>query len=227
MVPVDHGRRPGKPEHLFHDRRLDTDSAAGGGAWPTSKTEAGNYLVWYWGAQCSITSTATVSQTTTGPVPAAAKQCVAPEAIVNPTVATGFDPGPGPVPGNGQNSATLPFKNFQISDVGTNFDYTFRAGLFAGDYSGNSSGPIVTGKGAGGQALPSGPTLVTGGVPARRPRRSPGRNPICEQSDVFFDRFSNKGGGQKHADETGGKADQSFLVAPCPASIKDKKQGDG
>ena len=27
--------------------------------------------------------------------------------------------------------------------------------------------------------------------------------------------------------QTGAKADQSFLVAPCPASIKDKKQGDG
>ena len=47
--------------------------------------------------------------------------------------------------GNGQNSATLPFKNFQISDIGSNFDYSFRAGLFAGDYSGNTSGPIVNG----------------------------------------------------------------------------------
>jgi hypothetical protein len=56
-----------------------------------------------------------VSQTTTGPVPAGAKQCVAPEAVVNPTVETGFDPGPGPVPGNGQNSATLPFKKLFLA----------------------------------------------------------------------------------------------------------------
>ena len=168
-----------------------------------------------------------MSQTTTGPVPAGARQCVAPEAIVNPTVATGFDPGAGPVPGNGQNSATLPFKNFQISDVGTNFDYSFRAGLFAGDYSGNSSGPIVTGNGGGGQVAAFWTDARNGRGSGTPTSTQPGRNPICEQSDVFFDRFTNKGGGQKHADETGGKADQSFLVAPCPASIKDKKQGDG
>jgi hypothetical protein len=207
----------------FHDRRLDTNSPVGGGAWPTSKTEVGNYLVWYWGAQCSITSTQTVSQTTTGPVPAGARQCVAPEAVVNPTVATGFDPGAGPVPGNGQNPNTLPFDNFQISDVGTNWDYSFRAGLFAGDYSGNSSGPIVTGDG-GNQASAFWTDARNGRGSGTPTSTQPGRNPICEQSDVFFDRFSIKGGGRKHNDEQGGNADQSFLVAPCPAAIKDKRQ---
>src|SRR4051794_6353095 len=64
----------------FHDRRLDTSSPVGAGAWPTSKTEQGNYLVWYWGAQCTISQTQTVTQTTTGPVPRGASQCVAPEA---------------------------------------------------------------------------------------------------------------------------------------------------
>src|SRR5205823_2899768 len=64
----------------FHDRRLDTTSPIGGGAWPTSKTEQGNYLVWYWGAQCSITTTATVTTGNTT-VPGAASQCVAPEAV--------------------------------------------------------------------------------------------------------------------------------------------------
>jgi hypothetical protein len=207
----------------FHDRRLDTNSAVGDGAWPTSKTEVGNYLVWYWGAQCSITSTQTVGQTTTGPVPAGARQCVAPGAVVNPTVATGFDPGPGPVPGNGQASNTVPFDNFQISDVGTNWDYSFRAGLFAGDYSGNSSGPIVTGDG-GSQAAAFWTDARNGRGSGTPTSTQPGRNPICEQSDVFFDRFSIKGGGRKHNDEQGGNADQSFLVAPCPAAIKDKRQ---
>lgn len=205
----------------FHDRRLDTDSPVGGGAWPTSKTEEGNYLVWFWGAQCSITETATVHQTTTGPVPAGARQCVAPEAVVNPTVAAGTDPGSGLVPGNGQNSSTLPFNNFQISDIGSNWDYSFRAGLFAGDYTGNSSGPIVSGDSNQGASIWTDARNGRGsGTPTTT---QPGRNPICEQSDVFFDRYTVRGGGRKHDDEKGDKADQSLLVAPCPADIKDKK----
>jgi hypothetical protein len=207
----------------FHDRRLDTDSPIGGGAWPASKTEEGNYLVWYWGAQCTITQTTTVTSTATGPVPAGAKQCVAPEAVVNPSVATGFNPGAGPIPGNGQNSSTLPFNNFQISDIGTNFDYSFRAGLFAGDYSANVSGPIVSGDDNQTAAFWTDARNGRGsGTPTTT---QPGRNPVCEQSDVFFDRFSSSGGGHKHADENGQKADNSLLVAPCPDDIKDKKQG--
>ena len=213
----------------FHDRRQDTDSPIGGGAWPTSKTEQGNYLVGYWGGSCKITQTVTVSQTTTGPVPSGARQCVAPEAVVNPTVVTGFNPGTGPVPGNGQNSATLPFRNFQISDVATNFDYTFRAGLFAGDYSNNSSGPIVSGASGNdnydnsGQAMAMWTDARNGRGSGTPTSTQPGRNPICEQSDVFFDRYNlsaqgnDNGGGNGHAD-------QSFLVAPCPTGIQDKHQ---
>jgi hypothetical protein len=211
----------------FNDRRLDTDSPIGDGAWPTSKTEQGNYLVWYWGGTCRITQTVTVSQTTTGPVPAGARQCVAPEAVVNPTVATGFNPGAGPVPGNGQNPATLPFRNFQISDVGSNFDYTFRAGLFAGDYSGNSSGPIASGSGGGegdnsGQALAFWTDARNGRGSGTPTTTQPGRNPICEQSDVFLDRYNLSTQGSDHGG--GGHADQSFLVAPCPSGIQDKHQ---
>jgi hypothetical protein len=209
----------------FHDRRLDTNSPVGSGAWPASKTEQGNYLVWYWGGQCTITQTATVSSTGTGPVPAGARQCVAPEAVVNPTVATGFNPGAGPVPGNGQNRSTLPFDNFQISDVGTNWDYSFRAGLFAGDYSGNTSGATVTGDGERTVALFTDARNGRGsGTPTST---QPGRNPICEQSDVFFDSYSSSGGGKKHGDENGNQADGSFLVAPCPADIKDKRGDNG
>ncbi len=226
-----------KAGHLnvsFHDRRLDTDSPVGVGAWPTSKTEVGNYLVWYFGATCTISSTTTVTQTTTGPVPAGAKQCVAPEAVVNPTVATGFNPGAGPVPGNDQNSSTLPFRNFQISDVGSNFDYSFRAGIFAGDYSGNSSGPVVSGDAKGGENNKAAAVWTD----ARNGRGSgaptslqPGRNPICEQSDVFFDRYnlSGKNDGDDGDGDKGGNrhADQSFLISPCPPGIQDKKQDRG
>src|SRR6185312_1638977 len=167
------------------DRRLDTSSPIGSGAWPTSKTELGNYLVWFWGAQCSITSTATVSQVGTGAVPSGARQCVAPEAVVNPTAATGFNPGAGPVPGNGQSSATIPWRNFQVSDIGSNFDYTFRAGLFAGDYTSNSSGPVVGVNDNQRQAMTTWTDARNGrgsGTPATT---QPGRNPICEQSDIF------------------------------------------
>jgi hypothetical protein len=208
----------------FHDRRLDTSSPAGVGPWPTSKTEVGNYLTWFWGGRCKITATETVSQTTTGPVPAGASQCVAPEAVVNPTVATGFNPGPGPVPGNNQNSATLPFNNFRVSDVPSNWDYTFRAGLFGGDYTMNATGSIN-------------PNLKNGDDPnankmyglwtdARNGRGSggaaasdlePGRNPICEQSDVFFDKLTAAGGG--------GAGDLTpWLDTPCPLAMQDHKK---
>jgi hypothetical protein len=206
----------------FHDRRNDTDSPIGDGAWPLSKTEVGNYLVWYWGAGCQVTQTAKVSAP--GAIPPGASQCLAPEAVVNPSSVTGFNPGAGPVPGNGQNSATLPFRNFQISDVGTNFDYSFRAGLFAGDYSGNSSGSInpasANDDGQGAAFWTDARNGRGSGTPTST---EPGRNPICEQSDVFFDRYSLTGGNTAGR----GKADSSFLIAPCPPSIQDKGAGHG
>ncbi|TMG48764.1 MAG: exo-alpha-sialidase [Chloroflexi bacterium] len=208
----------------FHDRRLDTDSPVAGGAWPTSKTEVGNYLVWYWGAQCKITQTQTVSQTTTGPVPSGASQCVAPEAVVNPTVATGFNPGAGPIPGNGQNSATLPFRNFQISDLGTNFDYSFRAGIFAGDYSGNTSGPTVNGDSDGNQAMAVWTDARNGRGSGAPTSFQPGRNPICEQSDAFFQKYNSENGGRG---SKGNASDSDvFLVAPCPGDIQERGIGN-
>jgi hypothetical protein len=209
---------------VFHDRRLDTSSPAGMGAWPTSKTEVGNYLVWNWGAQCRISQTRTVTQTGTGPVPSGASQCVAPEAVVNPTAATGFNPGAGPVPGNNQDSRTLPFRNFQVSDFGTNFDYTFRAGLFAGDYNGNATGPkLPNGNDNGEDRTAAFFTDARNGRGSGDPTSTqPGRNPICEQSDVFFDTYSSWYGGNG---ARGGSQDSNvFLVAPCPTDIKDHRQ---
>ena len=215
----------------FHDRRLDTSSPIGSGAWPTSKTEQGNYLVWYWGATCTITQTQTVSQLTTGPVPNGASQCVAPEAVVNPTVATGFNPGAGPIPGNNQNPRTLPFRNFQISDTPSNFDYSFRAGIFAGDYSGNTVGPRdPTANELGGNKAATLWTDARNGRGSGAPTTlQPGRNPICEQSDVFFDAFGINGGfggGDGDRGDRGDRADQTaFLVTPCPSAIQDKGAG--
>jgi hypothetical protein len=210
----------------FHDRRLDTTSPVGAGPWPTSKTEVGNYLVWFWGGTCQITSTVTVHQTTTGPVPAGAGQCVAPEAIVNPTVATGFNPGAGPIPGNNQNSATLPFKNFQVSDVPSNWDYTFRAGIFAGDYTGNATGSIDPALNQNGDD-PNRNKAYGLWTDARNGRGSggstaqdtqPGRNPICEQSDVFFDSLKATGAGGSGAGDL-----TPWLDTPCPLAMQDKK----
>jgi hypothetical protein len=210
----------------FHDRRNDTNSPVGVGAWPASKTEKGNYLVWYWGATCRISQTQTVTQTTSGPVPQGASQCVAPEAVVNPTVATGFNPGTGPVPGQNQNPRTLPFRNFQISDVGTNWDYSFRAGIFAGDYSGNTSGPIVGSGDSNGQAAAFWTDARNGRGSGTPTSTQPGRNPICEQSDVFFGHYNLGGEGNNNGGDANSGADQSFLIAPCPSGIQDKTQGD-
>lgn len=212
----------------FHDRRLDTSSPAGSGAWPTSKTEVGNYLVWYWGAQCRITHAPTVSQATSGPVPSGASECTAPEAVVNPTAATGFNPGAGPVPGQNQNSATLPFRNFQISDVGSNFDYSFRAGIFAGDYSGNASGPTVASGGDNaGEGERGSRDVIAVWTDARNGRGSgaptslqPGRNPICEQSDVFFKIYGGRNGGEGSNGREGDSVN-GFLVAPCGGDMRD------
>jgi hypothetical protein len=213
--------RDGRLTVTFHDRRLDRTSAPAG-AWPTSRTEDGNYLVWYWGASCQITQTQTVS--TPGPVPAGDRECAAPEATVLPPATGAVNPGSGPVPGNGQNPSTLPFRNFQVSDVPSNFDYTFRAGIFAGDYSGNLTGPInPAGDRSDGDNVAA--ALWTD---ARNGRGSgaptsfePGRNPICEQSDVFYDSWGAQG---RSGGSGGNSVDQSaFLVTPCPGQAQDHR----
>jgi hypothetical protein len=188
----------------FHDRRLDTTSTLS--EWPTSHTRTGNYLAWFWGAQCTITTTGptVVSQ----PVPAAAAQCVVPEA----TVTTGspgaaLDPGSGPQPG--QSQSAFPFKNFTISDVPFNLDYAFRAGIFMGDYNNLAVGPDGTAY-----------AFWTDARNGRSSRTQAGRNPACEQSDVYVDSFSAQSGGSaKNAPSQ--DVINAFSVTPCPTDIKD------
>jgi hypothetical protein len=213
----------------FHDRRLDTSSPVGVGAWPSSKTEQGNYLVWFWGAKCRVTDTATVSQRTMGgSIPAGARQCVAPEATINPglfgaTPSGNVNAPPGAVPGQNENPATLPFRNFQVSETPSNWDYTFRAGLFAGDYTGNVTGPINPLQKAHGRDRGQAFGLWTD---ARNGRGSgdptsfqPGRNPICEESDVFFDSLQAAG---EDGDGRGNGDLAPWLVTPCPLASQDK-----
>jgi hypothetical protein len=188
------------------DRRLDTNSVAH--EWPTSRQRPGNYLVWTWAAQCRVSaSTMTPGQ-----------GCVAPTAAVIPQPTAPQDQGNALLP----EQTVFPFRNFKVSDVPSNFDYCFRAGIFCGDYEsiavshGRDHGDDDD-NGGGARAA----VLFTD---ARNGRSSggpaggttfpsqPGRNPACEQSDVFFDSFSARNGGR------GGSAGPitPFLVTPCP-----------
>jgi hypothetical protein len=187
------------------DRRLDTDSVDH--EWPASRQRPGNYLVWTWAAQCRVRE----SSMTPG------RACVAPTAVVIPQPTEPVNPGNELFP----EQTVFPFRNFQVSDVPSNFDYTFRAGLFAGDYTGNVTGSIdpVTNKNGDDPNADAQYGLWTD---ARNGRGSgdptsfeAGRNPICEQSDVFFDRLNGPDKG-KAVDPT------PWIVTPCPLGATDK-----
>jgi hypothetical protein len=190
-----------KKGHLnvaFKDRRLDVGSVPH--EWPTSRQRPGNYLVWTWGAQCTVNASN-------------ATACVAPGAAVIPQPGAPINPGAGPVPGQGPTFLGR-YHNFGISDVPSNLDYGFRAGIFLGDYDVVATVDDDTkvyahftdarnGRSSGG---PAGGTT--------RPSQ-PGRNPTCEQSDVMVDECSSESAdaGQKQAKSE----DAMFLVTPCPA----------
>jgi len=212
----------------FKDRRLDTNSVAH--EWPTARAAGrpGNYLVWTWGGQCTIDSTASVAGP--GTIPANARDCLAPGAGVvepvlgqcltldeegNVVVAPGQCPNapPGVVPGQG-NQFRGPFHNFGISDFPSNYDYCFRSGIFCGDYDVVATVDDDTkvyshftdarnGRSSGGPGGTTPPTAQSG------------RNPGCEQSDVMVDEYSSESAdaGQKEPK----KEDAMFLVTPCPA----------
>jgi len=194
---------------VFHDRRLDTSSTAG--EWPTSRAapngRPGNYLVWNFGAQCSITSTATVTAATTS-IPSGAKQCLSDQAavITQPTGPVDITSGAA-VPG--ANQTGLPFRNFNVSDTASNWDYTFRAGIFAGDYNNVNIGTDGTAW-----------AVWTDARNGRSSRGEAGRNPICEQSDIFDDEYSSNNGGTVRNSATQGM--ENYLVPPCPAEAVDK-----
>ncbi len=177
----------------FKDRRLDTDSVAH--EWPTSRNRPGNYLVWTWGAQCKVSQPDS-------------RQCLAPGATEDPQPTAPVDPGPDPVPGQGnQYLGTL--KNFQVSDVPSNYDYSFRAGIFAGDYEN-----IAVSDDHGDHSDPFAINVFTDARNGRSSRNQAGRNPICEQSDIFFDIYPALGAQSDSATTNYAP----FLVTPCPAA---------
>jgi len=194
---------------VFYDRRLDTASTVG--EWPTSRAapngRPGNYLVWNFGAQCSITTTATVTATTTT-IPAAASQCLGNEAAVIAQPTAPPNPASGAViPGGFQ--TTFPFRNFNVSDTASNWDYTFRAGIFAGDYNNVAIGPDMTAW-----------AFWTDARNGRSARAQPGHNPICEQSDVFDDEYSAQSAGTTRNSAT--QSMDLYLATPCPLEAQDK-----
>ena len=102
-----------------------------------------------------------------------------------------------------------------MSDVPSNYDYTFRAGIFAGDYesvavSRNRAHTLMTdarnGRSSGGPA--GGATFPS----------QPGRNPACEQSDVFYDSWESDD--DAHGQDRPSRDDAAFLVTPCPVDTR-------
>jgi hypothetical protein len=175
---------------VWMDRRLDTDSVAS--EWPTSRSRPGNYLTWFWGAQCSVGSPDSL-------------ECVAPTAAVIPQPTAPINPGNDLFPVQ----TVFPFRNFTISDVPSNHDYAFRAGIFIGDYNNVAIGPDN-------EAW----AFWTDSRNGRSSRVQVGRNPACEQSDVFTDHFSARSG---LAPRQAAKTDALFLVTPCPTAAVDKQ----
>ena len=187
---------------VFHDRRLDVDSTAH--EWPGSRQRPGNYLVWNWGAQCTVAT-------------ADSRGCVAPGAAVIPQPDAPIDPGADPVPGQGP-AFLGDFRNFGISDFPSNFDYCFRAGIFCGDYNAVAVTENDTKAYAFWTDARNG---RSSGGPAGEPTRpsQPGRNPICEQSDVMLEEYATESpaGGQQQPR----REDRMFLVTPCPTDAQE------
>ncbi len=173
---------------VFQDRRLDQNSTAT--EWPTSRSRPGNYLLWFWGAICSVTL-------------ADSTQCLGDVAVPIPQPIAPVDPGSEQLPVQ----TVFPFRNFGISDSPYNWDYSFRAGIFAGDYENVAIGLDNTAW-----------AMWTDARNGRSSRMQAGRNPICEQSDAFVDTFSaQSGGGPGVAKAT----DSLYAVTPCPVQAVD------
>jgi hypothetical protein len=197
---------------VFYDRRLDTNSVAS--EWPTSRSRPGNYLTWFWGANCSFTTTGTVTTGTTT-IPASASQCIAPTAAVIPQPTAPINPGSELFP----EQKVFPLRNFGISDVPSNMDYAFGAGVFIGDYNGVAIGPDNQAYGFWSDARNGRSSRET--TPGEL--EGQGRNPICEQSDAFADKWSAVG--QASGQSKPMATDELFLVTPCPTAAVDKGNG--
>ena len=182
----------------FYDRRLDTDSVAS--AWPSSRQRPGNYLTWRFGAGCEIDDTPS-------------RECLAPAAATIPQPTAPVNPGPDPVPGQGP-SYVGPFANQVLSDVPSNMDYSFRAGLFMGDYDQVAYPNFPQVGGDKKQAVAIWTDARNGRGSGTPTTTQPGRNPVCEQSDMFMDFYDPLR--EDTSDSVSESEESAFLVTPCP-----------
>ncbi len=106
----------------------------------------------------------------------------------------------------------FPLDNFTVSDTPANMHYAFQAGSFIGDYNNVAIGPDNQAFGFWTDAR-NGRSSRLGG-----PSPQPGRNPICEQSDVFADSWSAQSGGSVDRPKA---TDELFLVTPCPVEARE------
>jgi hypothetical protein len=156
------------------------------------------------------------------------RECLAPAAAVIPQPTLPIDPPSVSVPGQGPTFLGN-FRNFGISDTPSNWDYAFRAGIFAGDYNGVAVTP--------GRRELKAFGFWTDARNGRSSRMQIGRNPSCEQSDVMVQGYGSDDGsartdneqddepdhgedglgGSRHRGQNRPKPqDALFLVTPCP-----------
>ena len=113
---------------VFHDRRLDTDSTGPNGR----AAGSGRATTWAGSGAASAASDGGLARLRGSdgrPLGPPANQDCQDQATPNLHCQ---DPPRGPAAGS--NQTVFPFKNYTVSDSPYNFDYTFRAGIFMGDY---------------------------------------------------------------------------------------------
>jgi hypothetical protein len=186
--------KSGDIQVVWQDRRLDRDSVAH--EWPSSRQRPGNYLHWFWGGHCDVDRPDST-------------ECVAPTAGTITTPSTPINPDNSPFP----EQTVFPFENFGISDTPYNWDYCFRAGIFCGDYENVAID-------ANNRAW----AMWTDARNGRSSRTQQGRNPACEQSDVWADRYSASG--EASGQENPRSTDALYLVTPCPGDAGPDDEDD-
>ncbi len=186
----------------FYDRRLDEDSQAH--AWPTSRQRPGNYLTWRWGAGCDIDRTPS-------------RECLAPGAEVIPQPTEPIDLGPGSARAARPGAALSRAVREPGSSRTFRPTWTTRSGP-ACSWATTTRSATRTSRSS---RIDHDDDAVAIWTDARNGRGSgaptsfqAGRNPPCEQADMFLDFFNPLR--EDHTDAVSESEENAFLVTPCP-----------